>query len=351
MKIIKALESLDGINQSIFLAGPSPRGEIGKDWRPEVILELEQQGFTGTVISPVNDNFKNSDYDNQIEWEQKAMSLATKIIFWIPRSETMPAFTTNIEFGEYLHSGKIICGSPENAVKNRYLQDRFRKLGGTWYTNINSLVKETINYFKTPPTKKFATADLHFGETRLDILGRPFRDQMDMVEQLINSYNSVVGINDDVYIIGDVCYQKTPEFLKYVERLNGNKILIRGNHEKVFTDEQLKPYFSRIIEDGGGVDIDIKGIQCYMTHYPTMGKINKFNLVGHIHSAWKYQLNMFNIGIDANHFLPVDLDTIPFHLNAITNFYDEDVWVAYKAVNMLYIQKRGVKNTYFKSKI
>jgi len=46
-------------------------------------------------------------------------------LFWIPRNlESMPAFTSNIEFGEFLHSGKIILGYPETAHKMRYLKER-----------------------------------------------------------------------------------------------------------------------------------------------------------------------------------------------------------------------------------
>ena len=33
----------------------------------------------------------------------------------------MPAFTTNVEFGYWLHSGKVIYGHPNNAKKVKYL--------------------------------------------------------------------------------------------------------------------------------------------------------------------------------------------------------------------------------------
>ena len=45
------------------------------------------------------------------------------IIFWVPRElEKMPAFTTNIEFGQWMNSGKVVLGYPEDAEKMRYMQ-------------------------------------------------------------------------------------------------------------------------------------------------------------------------------------------------------------------------------------
>lgn len=110
----------------------------------------------------------------------------------------------------------------------------------------------------------------------------------------------------------------------------------------------FKPYFEQIIPEGEGIEIDVVGIKCYITHYPSQARSHLFNLVGHIHSAWRYQLNMFNVGVDANHFAPVDMDkTIPFLLNAITNFYDDDVFAAYNDANTQYRNTRGKKGSYF----
>lgn len=197
--------------------------------------------------------------------------------------------------------------------------------------------------------KTWITADWHLGETRFDLMGRPFVSQWQMVEHLITEHNRLVKPEDDVIMVGDVCYQKTPEYLEQVKRFNGHKILIRGNHDRVFTDEQLKPYFEGgIVGDGGGFFQQCAGVPCYITHYPTEGVKNAFNLVGHIHAAWKYQLNMLNIGVDVHHFRPVDLDTIPFHKTAVEQYYDNDVWIAYDEINAQYKGVRGKKGSYFR---
>ena len=194
---------------------------------------------------------------------------------------------------------------------------------------------------------KFITSDWHLGEDRFELMGRPFLSQKQMINHLMFEHNNLVSPDDTVLMVGDVCYQKTPEFLPYVSKFNGKKILFRGNHDRVFTDEQLKPYFEQIIPEGEGIDIEVEGIPCYITHYPTKSKKDRFNLVGHVHSIFKYQLNMFNVGVDVNHFRPVNFKRIPFHFKAICEFYDDDAWSAYNEINSQFIGKRGKKGTYF----
>ena len=192
----------------------------------------------------------------------------------------------------------------------------------------------------------FLTADFHLGEDRFEIMGRPFQTVDQMINTLVSNHNAMVSKDDIVYMVGDVCYQKTPEFLDRVALFNGKKTLLRGNHDRGITDAQFKKYFKVIIPEGMGIDLEIDGIPCYVTHYPTRGKQERFNLVGHVHSIFKYQLNMMNVGIDSNHFRPVNFETIPFHFKAICEYYDDDAWVAYHPINFIYKNKRGKKGSY-----
>lgn len=200
-------------------------------------------------------------------------------------------------------------------------------------------------------SKKFITADWHLGEDRLELMGRPFASKQHHINHLTAEYNMIVHEEDLVYINGDAIYQHSPESLPLIAKFNGRKILIRGNHDRVFTDEQLKPYFEQIIPEGDGIEIDITAangtvIPCYITHYPTQGRADRFNLVGHIHSAWKFQKNMVNIGVDTQGYRPVNLDRVPFFLDAISNFYDADVWVSTNPINTAH-DGRGKITKYF----
>lgn len=197
--------------------------------------------------------------------------------------------------------------------------------------------------------KRWITADWHLGEDRFAIMQRPFKEQREMIEHILAKHNELVAPDDLVYVVGDVCYQKYPEFLEEVDRFNGVKIVLRGNHDRVFSDDQLLKHFKEVIPEGDGLEVEVGDIKCNLTHYPTQAVHDKFNLVGHIHGAWKYQLNSFNVGVDANHFVPHNLDeVVPFILKAITEFYDDDVWAAYNHANQPYLGLRGKKGAYFK---
>lgn len=109
--------------KSIFLAGPTPRSENIKSWRKEACSILEENGFDGVLYVPEYSTWRPKDsYDNQAMWEREALMEATVIVFWIPRElPDMPAFTTNVEFGYWLHTGKVLYGRPDNAEKIKYL--------------------------------------------------------------------------------------------------------------------------------------------------------------------------------------------------------------------------------------
>jgi hypothetical protein len=110
-------------NKSIFLAGPTPRNEKGYPWRKDALKILEELGFDGIVYVPEYSNMAPREgYIEQAMWEREALTAATVITFWIPRElPEMPAFTTNVEFGYWLHSGKVIYGRPDTAAKIKYL--------------------------------------------------------------------------------------------------------------------------------------------------------------------------------------------------------------------------------------
>lgn len=109
--------------KSIFLAGPTPRGEGVASWRVDAVKKLEELGFDGVVFVPEYSSWiPKENYEDQANWEREALTEATVILFWIPRSlPDMPGFSTNVEFGYWMHSKKVIYGRPDGAPKTRYL--------------------------------------------------------------------------------------------------------------------------------------------------------------------------------------------------------------------------------------
>lgn len=197
--------------------------------------------------------------------------------------------------------------------------------------------------------KTWVTADWHLGETRFELMHRPFDDPTSHVAALRRNHNKLVAPEDDVYVLGDVFYKEADaeKWQNWLPLFNGRKVLVRGNHDRHLPDSFFEPHFFQIVQEGDGIEAIVDDIPVYMTHYPTCGRKDRFNLVGHIHSIWKVQLNMYNVGVDVHHFNPVDLATIPRVCNAISGFYDLDAWVAYDEINQSHWADRGKKTRYF----
>lgn len=133
--------------KSIFLAGPTPRGENVVSWRTEACQNLEQMGFDGVVYVPEYSTWKpKEDYVDQAMWERIALTDATVILFWVPRKlPNMAAFTTNVEFGYWLHSGKVVYGRPNDASKIKYLDWLYRlDYDKIPYENLQSLLEASV---------------------------------------------------------------------------------------------------------------------------------------------------------------------------------------------------------------
>jgi hypothetical protein len=122
---------------SVFLAGPTPRADTVPSWRPDAIAALARAWHGPgplAVLSPESRDGKRADeYHDQVEWEATGLDKATAILFWIPRDiATLPGFTTNVEFGLYARSGRVVLGCPTgcpNPERNRYLIWTARKYG------------------------------------------------------------------------------------------------------------------------------------------------------------------------------------------------------------------------------
>lgn len=111
---------------SLFLAGPSLRsGQEGDSWRETALQILRDKGYKGVIFVPENRDGRldeNHDYDDTVSWEQHHLDIADQILFWVPRSEELIGLTTNIEFGNYIESGRVVLGWPEEAIKMKYFE-------------------------------------------------------------------------------------------------------------------------------------------------------------------------------------------------------------------------------------
>lgn len=159
-------------------------------------------------------------------------------------------------------------------------------------------------------------SDLHVGHTNvLSFDNRPFKSIEEHDEVLIENWNSVVGMDDDVYLLGDISWHNATKTIEIFNRLNGRIYLIRGNHDnRLLKNRELQSRFCEItdykeLDIGGGKGIVLchYPIPCFKNHY-----YGWYMLYGHVHASFednmmqqvKYQMealydkpcNMFNVG-------------------------------------------------------
>ena len=137
------------IEKSIFLAGPTPWGENVIPWRAETCEILKQLGFDGVVYVPEYSPWKpKANYVDQAMWERIALTNATVILFCVPRKlPDTGAFTTNVEFGYWLHIGKVLYGRPNDTSKIKYLDWLYRlDYGKLPYEDLKSLLESSIEF-------------------------------------------------------------------------------------------------------------------------------------------------------------------------------------------------------------
>lgn len=159
MKIIYANQPLEIEGPTIFAAGPTPRSDEVKSWRPQALEYFKKYNFQGTVLIPEDPDWGvKGDYDAQVAWEHNALQKSDVIMFWIPRElKTMPAMTTNCEFGMYVanKSKELILGYPPITPKMRYLDWHARLNKREIVHTLEGAVIHAIYRARNLPSKSF----------------------------------------------------------------------------------------------------------------------------------------------------------------------------------------------------
>lgn len=147
--------------------------------------------------------------------------------------------------------------------------------------------------------KKFYISDTHFGHKNiLTYDQRPFFSVEEMEEEMVSLWNGRVTNEDIVYILGDFCWSgKVEEWKRILDRLNGTKMLIRGNHDfpkdhfegKDLLEDGLEGRFAGVYDYYEADDyIDGQKYRVLMSHYPMPFYKSSWNpknimLYGHVH--------------------------------------------------------------------
>lgn len=180
--------------------------------------------------------------------------------------------------------------------------------------------------------KMFFVADLHFGHKNcLAFDNRKFKSIEEHDETIIRKWNDRVGIDDDVWILGDFSWYNATKTIEIFKRLNGNKHLCIGNHDKkLLRNKEVRDLFVEIVDykeiqisKDCGIVLSHYPIPCFNNHY-----YGWYHFYGHVHKSFewnmmeniKYQMSalydkecrMYNVGIMIPYmdFMPKTLEEI-----------------------------------------
>lgn len=181
--------------------------------------------------------------------------------------------------------------------------------------------------------KVFFTSDLHFGhENALRFDKRPFASVEEMDAELIRRWNAKVGKRDLVYVLGDMIWKsRKGEAEQIIRSLNGQIILIKGNHDRFLHNAKAKAALAGV-KDYDDICVTLengKKRRCILSHFfiPLYNghRHKTVHLHGHSHktdeSVMEYMISAFlngagyrneiyNVGCMYWNYEPVTLDEI-----------------------------------------
>ena len=154
-------------------------------------------------------------------------------------------------------------------------------------------------------TKTYIISDTHFEHGNIiKYQHRPFKDVREMDMVMFDNWNSTINCDDIVYFLGDLC-MKHPRY--WLDNLNGEKILIRGNHDK-----QIKNAHRYLIINHNGENI-------LLIHNPDFLPFEWNNWIahGHHHSNFpdKYPFinnkrKTINVSVEMLKYKPIELEKL-----------------------------------------
>lgn len=163
--------------------------------------------------------------------------------------------------------------------------------------------------------KTFLIADTHFSHSGVTKFLRedgtklrPWDNVTDMDEALIDNWNKVVSTNDRVYLLGD--YVINRKALKIGLRLNGRKILVKGNHDIFKAEEYLE-----VFDDIRAYQILDNIICSHIPVHPSQLHRWKGNVHGHLHShhvtnGEEVDKRYMCVSVEHINYTPIDFEQI-----------------------------------------
>lgn len=155
---------------------------------------------------------------------------------------------------------------------------------------------------------KYLISDTHFNHLNIiKYCNRPFETVEEMNEFIIQKWNDTINNDDTVYFLGDFCLGNREKVIELGRRLNGHKVLILGNHDRVtkaaFIDAGFEEiYIKPTLFDFNGSKLLLSHAPVYDTEYN--------NVCGHVHDANINDKNHFCVCVEQINYTPIKVEKV-----------------------------------------
>ncbi len=159
------------------------------------------------------------------------------------------------------------------------------------------------------------SSDTHYGHANvIKYAKRPYEDVDEMNEAMITNWNSVVRKGTAVYHLGDFALCDVDKATKIAKRLNGQKFLIFGNHDKRLRKE--KEFLSQWVWAKDMADITVGSQRIVLCHYAmrvwSQSHRGAWQLYGHSHGSLKDDPRSLSldVGVDCHQYYPISFEEV-----------------------------------------
>jgi calcineurin-like phosphoesterase family protein len=132
-----------------------------------------------------------------------------------------------------------------------------------------------------------------------------------MHEVLIDNHNKVVGKDDHIWYLGDISFGNVAETRSILDRLNGIKHLIVGNHDRKGRADKLfnRDWQEYFVDSHDYYRLNVDGMRFVLCHFPFASwERGYINLHGHLHTTKdkpKGKWRQHDVGVDLNNYTPL----------------------------------------------
>lgn len=145
---------------------------------------------------------------------------------------------------------------------------------------------------------------------------------------IIDHINSVVGKNDDLFLLGDVSLGSKEKTEKLLDKIHGNKHLIPGNHDNNILHSTRFVEITQI-KDFNFNSESYPNIHIVLCHYPLASWNRKphdsMHLYGHVHGRYNNPGLSFDVGLDALGYFPINLEQVLERMKLLKSQMGEDI--------------------------